>query len=240
MTPQTFSERLKTVCGARLKSVILFGSAASGDHAGKRSDYNVLVVLDRLGLEELKVLSPVIRSWVKGGNPAPLLFTPESLMRSTGVFPLEFADIQSSRQVLFGEDMVKRLSVPTDYLRIELGHELRGKLMRLHSRYLLTEGHPRDVTELVIRSLSTFLTLFRGTLRLYQREIPMKKLEATAALAQHLPMDTRIFETVSRLKRGEKVPGIVPDQLFAQYLQAIESVVEAVDSLPRSNRLKEG
>jgi len=236
MTSQAFSERIKTGLGPRLKSVILFGSAASGDHAGKRSDYNVLVVLDRLGLEELKVLSPLVRLWVKSGNPTPLLFTSKTLEKSVDAFPLEFAGIKESHHVLFGEDVVRDITVRTDSLYMELEHELKGKLMQLRGRYLMTQDQPAAVTELMIRSLSTFLTLFRGALRLYQREIPVKKLEALAALATHISIDTGVFETIVRLKAGEKVQGAVPDKLFAQYLQAIESVVEAVDTVLHSKR----
>lgn len=230
MTPQTFTERLKRVCGTHLQSVMLFGSAAAGDHAGKRSDYNVLLVLDQLGLEELTALASLARTWAKGGNPSPLLFTETELANAAEVFPLEIADMKEHHLLLFGDDVLGRLSVHAANLRMQLEHELKGKLLQLRARYLFVHGRPRDVTELMVRSLSTFLILCRGALRLYQPTVPGKKLEALAALADHVPVRPQVFETIAQLKAQRRVPGVVPEQVFAEYLQAIEAVVDAVDA----------
>ncbi len=236
MTPDAFTEKLRVVCGSHLRSVILFGSAAAGDHAGKRSDYNVLVILDQLGLTELKALAPVTRAWMRRGNPAPLLFTRESLAKSTDTFPLELADIKESHRVLFGEDVTSTLSVNMATLRHELEHEFKGKLMQLRSRYLLSSGKPHQLTQLMVRSLSTFLVLCRGALRLYQAEVPTKKLDALVALARHIPFQTRVFESVAQLKSGKRLRGVVPEKLFAEYLQTIELVVNAVDASLHATR----
>jgi len=240
MTPEALTERLKAVCGTHLRSVILYGSTVAGDHLGKRSDHNILVVLDRLDVEELRALAPVVRPWVKAGNLAPLLFTPESLVTSAAIFPLEIADIKDNHRVLFGTDVVGPLAVHAANLQLELEHELKGKLMKLRAQYLLVQGQPRQVTELMVRSLTTFLVLCRGALRLYQPQVPARKVEAVAALARHLPIQTHVFETISQLKAGKKVARVVPDALFAEYLQVVESVVEAVDAFLHPRRLQEG
>jgi len=240
MTPEALTERLKAVCGAHLRSVILYGSAVAGDHLGKRSDHNILVVLDRLDVEELRALAPVVRPWVKAGNLVPLFFTPEGLATAAAVFPLEIADIKDNHRVLFGEDVVDPLAVHAANLRLELEHELKGKLMKLRAQYLLVQGQPRQMTELMVRSLSTFLVLCRGALRLYQPQVPARKMEALAALARHAPIQTHVFETVGQLKAGKQVARVVPDDLFAEYLRAIESVVEAVDAFLHPRRSQEG
>ena len=54
---------------------------------------------------------------------------------------------------------------------------------------------------------------------------------------KYIPFDVAPFQTVERLKEGQKVPGIVPDELFARYLRATEVVVDAVvDFLHRGTR----
>ena len=239
MTPQLLTEKLKEICGSRLKSVILHGSAAAGDHTGRRSDYNVLVVLEPLGMQELKALAGIIRNWIKVGNPAPHLFTPKELAGAADVFPLEFADIKRSHQVLYGQDLVSDLPVHNEKLRIQLEQELNGKLMQLRQHYLLAAGNPRQVAELLVRSLSTFLILFRGVLLLYQPEVPAKKMDAVRELAKHIPIQVRVFEVIEHLKRGGKIPGVVPDQLFEEYLQVIVSAVNALDGFWDSNSSKE-
>lgn len=231
MTPEQLTAKLETACGPRLRSVVLYGSAVAGDYTERRSDYNVLVVLDRLGLPELKAVAGVTAGWIRSGNPAPLLFSHEQLVRSADVFPIEMADIKSSHRMLFGEDVVTNLPVKAENLRWQLESELKEKLIALRERYLLTYGSPRRVTELLIDSLSALLALFRGALRLYQPDVPTRKMDALVALAQHVPFDMRPFETILRLKEGDRVPGLDPDDLFADYLRTTEQIVDAVDGL---------
>ena len=97
MTSQEFTSKLRAVCDQSLVSVILYGSAAAGDYIPKRSDYNILMVLTRLGVEELKRIAPVVKSWVQDGNPPPRLFTLEGLAKSADLFALELSDIKESR-----------------------------------------------------------------------------------------------------------------------------------------------
>ena len=52
MTVEQLVSQLSGVYGNTLRSVILYGSAVAGEHIAKRSDYNVLVVLDSIPLEE--------------------------------------------------------------------------------------------------------------------------------------------------------------------------------------------
>ncbi len=230
MTPDALSEQLQAACGASLRSILLFGSAAAGDHLGKRSDYNVLIVLDRLDADVLKTMAPLARRWVRCGNPSPLLFTTQHLARAAGVFPLEMADLKESHRVLAGEDVTRTLSIDTSHVRYQLAHELEGKLMQLRARYLLVHGKPRQVTELLVRSLSTFLVLCRGALRLYQPQVPAKKLDALAELAKHVSIQTRVFETIAHMKAGRAVAGVVPDALFDEYVRMIEVLIDVVEA----------
>ena len=149
MTIEQLVEQLKKALPDGLKSVVLYGSAAAGDHVSKRSDYNVLVVTEQLGLSELKALSKPASAWVKAANPPPLLFTLDRLKKSSDVFPIEFLDIKETHKILFGEDFLQDIEVHTENLRLELEHELKGKLIQLRERYLLANGKPKQVIELM-------------------------------------------------------------------------------------------
>lgn len=239
MTPEGLTEKLKTTCGGLLRSVILYGSAAAGDHAGRRSDYNVLVVLERIGVPELRKLTGVTKQWVKAGNPPVLLFTPKELAESTDVFPVEIADMKDSRRVLFGEDYIRPLSADKGHLRVQLERELRSKLIQLREHYLLAAGNHRRVEELFVRTFSSVLALLRGMLRLYRAQVPLQKMEAARKLAEHVPFQVHVLETIDRLKRGEKVPGLDPDRLFSEYLQALETVASSLDRFQAAHLPKE-
>ncbi|RPJ53355.1 MAG: nucleotidyltransferase domain-containing protein, partial [Acidobacteria bacterium] len=153
MTPEQLVEKLKQANPTGLKAVILYGSAAAGDHVGKRSDYNILVVMDQLGLRELKLFLKPSEAWVKDGNTPPLLFTPEVLQRSADVFPIEMLDIRDSHRVLYGEDITGEIQINPENLRLQLEHELKGKVIQLRERYLSTGGKPKLVGDLLMNSL---------------------------------------------------------------------------------------
>jgi predicted nucleotidyltransferase len=234
MTPEQMTDRLKAACGANLRAVLLYGSAAAGDHAGRRSDFNLLVVVDRLGVSDLDALAPVVEPWVAAGNPPPLFFTGNGLQRSADVFPIEVADLQIARRVLYGEDVAAGLKVDVAGLRHQLERELKSKLLLLRQEYLLTGGRAAEVGTLLAGSVVTFLVLFRATLRLFQPEVPRAKAEALDLLARYITFDSEAFRRVLDLKEG-RIRGRDLDMsaLFARYLSAIESVVESVDAQMR-------
>lgn len=232
MTPEEFVAQLRRACPDSLKSVLLYGSAVTGDHSPKHSDYNTLVVLERIGLSEMNALSKAVMGWVKAGNPPPLLFTAQRLEQSADVFPMEFLDMQASRQVLWGADLLADLPVRPDNLRAQLEHELKTQLLQLERHYLLSGGRPRRIIELLVRSLSGFLSLLKSVLRLYEKNVPTQKLEAARRLARHVTYDVSVFEAIDRLKKGDK-GGMPPEALFEKYHTEIEKVVQAVDHLAR-------
>ncbi len=230
MTPEQLAERLKTALPSALRAVVLYGSAATGDHIAGRSDYNVLVVASPLGKAELDALAPAAQEWARDGHRPPLLFTPAQLAASADSFPIEILDIQKCHRLLFREDPLAGVHVAFENLRLELERELKAKLLHLRESYLLAAGKPKRVAELLAASLSSFLVLFRAALRLYQDEVPMPKLEALRALATHLGFDPQVFLTIQQLKEGKlKARDVSPPDLFAQYLAAVEAIVEAVD-----------
>jgi predicted nucleotidyltransferase len=236
MTPEQLADRLRRDAGAQLKAVVLYGSAAAGDHAGKRSDFNVLVVMEALGMAQLKAISGTAAQWHKEGNPPPLLFTLERLRQSADVFPIELLDMRQSHRVLYGEDVLRDMDLTAANLRVEIEHELRGKLIQLRENFLLTEGKPRRIVDLMIESLSAFLVLFRAALRLYEPDVPARKLEALEALARHIALDTSVFTTISALKQGSKrAREVDAEELFGRYLAAVESIVDAVDAYIRKS-----
>ncbi len=73
-------ERLTKAYGERLVSVVLYGSAAVGDHHGRFSDLNILCVLREVTPRELGESAGIFHWWRKLGNPSPLLFGLEELL----------------------------------------------------------------------------------------------------------------------------------------------------------------
>src|SRR5881227_2579961 len=70
--------QLQLAYGEGLRTVVLFGSAVAGEHNPKKSDYNVLVIVDSLPLERLRAVAAVSKAWAEDGNPPPMTFTSSS------------------------------------------------------------------------------------------------------------------------------------------------------------------
>lgn len=231
MKLEDYVSELRAHLGEELLSVILYGSAASAEFVKHHSDFNILVVLRRLTMKELRLLSEASRTWViKAGNPPPLSFTPEKLASSADVFPIELLEMQENHRVLFGSDAVAQIPVTLMNLRHQLEYELKSKLIVLRERYLATGGAAQEVGELMIQSLANFLVLFRAALRLYQQNVPATKLEALHALSARLGFSTAVFEEVQRLRSGENsARDVNAASIFERYLNEIETVVDKVD-----------
>src|SRR5580692_7951738 len=99
-------DRLKSTYGQRLVSVILYGSAASGDSDAAFSDVNVLCVLDKVDAEALAQSEPIFRWLHDQKAAAPLLMDQRDVAMSTDCFPIEFQDMKECRRVLHGKDVV--------------------------------------------------------------------------------------------------------------------------------------
>src|SRR5205814_2209271 len=104
MTLDELVSQLRAAYGPALRSIVLYGSAAAGEHLPKRSDYNVLVVVDSLDAPQLTAASAASRAWADAGNPAPLTMTTSEWRGSSDIFPMEYADILDRHRVLFGDD----------------------------------------------------------------------------------------------------------------------------------------
>src|SRR5437016_1566238 len=160
MTLEELVSQLRAAYGTALRSVVLYGSAARGDHIAKRSDYNVLVIVDALDAPRLAAASAASRAWTEAGNPAPLTLTTSEWRGSADIFPMEYADILERHKVLHGDPPFDGIRVDSRDLRLQLEHEAMGKLLRLRQGVLASGGDAGRQLELLAASASTIMVIF--------------------------------------------------------------------------------
>jgi predicted nucleotidyltransferase len=229
---QDLVDRLRKALPERLVSVILYGSAASGDHHGEFSDLNVLCVLTRVTPAELGACEPVFKWW-RDGNPSPLLLSEEEVRTSTDCFPIEFHDMRERRRVLFGADVIEKLDIDKTFYRAQVEHELRAKLLRLRQKAAGILGDKQALLKLMIDSSSNFLVLSRHALLLSEIATGWQKREVAGNLAG-IHVDASPFDILLDLRERKKKTGDVDvESLFASYLKQIEVVVAHVDRLEK-------
>jgi hypothetical protein len=229
---ERFVADVRGLYGEDLLAVVLYGSAATGEHVPGQSDLNLLVLLRAVTAAHLRRAHAHVGRWRKAGIVAPLFLDPHYIQTSTDVFPLEFLDMQAHHRVLSGsDDVLRAVRVDPTNLRLQCEQEMRGKLLRLRQVYLETAGDARRVTALMADSASSFLVILRAALRLAGRPVPSGR-EAVLAEAATLGTPTAAMREVLRLKRGEvRLRGEAADALFDRYLAEVQALVEVLDRL---------
>lgn len=225
-----FVGKLKGVAGANLESVVLYGSAATGDYQQGFSDFNVLCIVHKLDADALSALRPAITWWREKGQPNPMVFTLEELKRSADVFAIELLDIKARHKVLMGSDHFAALHVPMELHRVEVERELRTNVIRLRELYLAAGTDPKKHLALMSESLSSFATLFRHSLIALGQPAPETKREIFSAIGQHLNFSTAPFVAVLEAREDRhKAAALNVAETFRGFLDGASKVADEVD-----------
>ena len=227
-----FVSRMKQAAGQNLQSIVLYGSAATGEFQADFSNLNLLCILRETSFSKLSAIAPVVEWWHRQKNPAPLIMTQEELEHSTDVFSIEFLDMQHHHRVLFGDEVLGPLQIPTHQHRAQLEYELREKLILLRQRLLEAGDNDRALWQLLLGSVSTFGTLFRHALLALGDAGPHSKREAIQLLAARIPFEPSAFLQLLDIRdhKADRKQFDAKD-VFTRYLAAVQQVTSAVDTM---------
>jgi len=226
-----FLENILGTFGDELVSVILFGPAARGERS--RTPYiNFLVVVADNTPSEIGRCSKFMKRWRRKLITVPLFLTTQYIQRSLDTFPLEFMDMASSSEVLYGEDVLDDLDFDPVDVRGQCERELKGKLLHLRSEYLNLRGDTKGVMNLIERSLSTFRLLFAGLLFLKKADIPATTGDMIDAVTEEYELDDALFKKLMAVARGEvKVDEQEADRLFDLYVEELDKLADEIDTM---------
>ena len=227
---------LRVAHGDNLASVVLYGSSAAGDQTDTRSDHNILIALNRITSDDLRLAERSMKKWHRLGKPTPVYFTVEELKRAADVFPIEFLQMERAREVLYGRDPFEFVQISQTNLRHQTEYELRTKLIQLRRLYIPASTSIEKLSSLMSDSLASFAALFRAVLLLHGEEPPITKLDAVRAITRLLELDASPFERIFELRAnsGSPLTDMEANKVFATYMTQIERVIEVVDHLDRS------
>jgi hypothetical protein len=236
MTLDDLVAQLRGAYADTLRAVVLYGSAAGGEHHDKHSDYNVLVIVQSLSLEKFSVAGSVARAWTGGGHRPPLTLTAAEWRSSVDVFAMEHADILARHQVLYvaeGYDVFGGLAVKAADLRQQLEYEGLGALLRLRNATFAAGTDAKHRTEMLAATSSQVLVLFRTLLRLLG-ETPSSDNEALCRRVAELGgFDAAPFVAVVAHRRGAALlRGAQVAEALSGYHVGLERFVAYVDALP--------
>jgi hypothetical protein len=228
-----FARDLTTTYGDELVSVVLYGSAARGEYREGVSDLNLLVLLRDTAAATLRRGSALARAWGAAKNPPPLVMSEREFRGSADVFPMELADIRDAHVVLYGADPFAGVEIRPADLRLQLERELKGAYIRLRTRYMTDAGDTARFEPLLLKSLSTFLVMFRTVLRLAGDGDGDGARDPEAVVrktAQRVGFDPAPLLEIVRARAGGAKLDVRPDgPVVMGYLDAVAEVVRYVD-----------
>ncbi|MFI5069291.1 MAG: hypothetical protein ACHP8A_00255 [Terriglobales bacterium] len=227
-----FVSKMRSAAGNNLRSIVLYGSAATGEFHPDFSNVNLLCVLHETSFATLSAIAPVVKWWTDKKHRPPLVLTGDELNRSTDVFSIELLDMQQRHRVLFGDDLLTGLKIPMHFHRAQLEYELREKTILLRQQILELSGRERELWDLLLRSLPAFATLFRHTLIALGVAAPATKREAVQALSTHIQFDSSPFLQLLDIRehKAERKQFELKD-LCARYLGTVQQITNAVDTM---------
>jgi predicted nucleotidyltransferase len=222
----------KQLFGDDLVSIILYGSAASGEYVPGKSDINFMIVLSEAAIDSLDRTFQAIAKWRKRNIATPLFVTEQYLHTSLDAFPVEYLNFQSNYELVYGKDILRDLAFDTRLLRLQCEREIKGKLLLLREAYLETRGKGRHLQELISQSIQAFIAIFNGLLYIKGKEIPRRKRDVIQQVCEIFEMDGALFEKLLDIKEKKvKLSGTELTGLFRTYLKEVRRLWKVVDGL---------
>lgn len=226
--------QLQSAFGADLSAVVLYGSAAGGEHNPRRSDQNVLVIVRQVPMAAAKAIAATSRAWADAGNPPPLVFTEREWRGSSDVFPMEYADILDRNRILHGTTPFDGIVVKSEDLRLQLENETMGKLLHLRQALLANAGDDKKLVELMASTASAIMVIFRSVARLHGQRPADDNVRLVEQVAGLAGLDGDPFQRAVRLARGESaVPAAEALAVTAGYVGGMERLVSHLDAFQR-------
>jgi len=225
------SEEIRKLYGDKLLSIAVYGSSATLHYIPKKSNINLLVILEEINMNDLEKYIKIGRKWMKKGVVVPLFLTKEEIETSSDVFPLEFLDMKERHYILFGEDLLEKIQVEKPNLRRQLEFELKGKLLRLRHIFMEVGAKPREVIRLIVLTITSLIPLIRGILYLLGEDVPSSPEEMIRTLSKKLHLREEIFNEAWQLKKGKELRGERLRNLYTEFHEELEKLTQVVDRL---------
>ncbi len=226
---EEFVTDYKKVFGEHLVSVILYGSAVTHEYKPGKSDINIAIVLGDNSIAQIGKSLALQKKWNKRGVTAPFFLTEQYIMDSCDTYPLEYLDMRSNYRVLFGEDVLQKLELTREHIRLQCERELRGVAIHLRRSFVQCAGNDKLLAELLSLSIRKLLPVFKGLLVLKGKSIPKSKSEIISSVEDVYNLGASalsgIYNSVSRKTSQDY------DALFNTYANNIDALIVTVDSL---------
>ncbi|MDZ7290732.1 MAG: nucleotidyltransferase domain-containing protein [candidate division KSB1 bacterium] len=222
----------QTAFGREVESIILYGSGARGEYIPGKSDINFLVIVTPVGMTKLRQAVEITEKWRKHAVAVPLVLTRDYVHASLDSFPIEFLNMKLHHTLVFGQDVLADLEIPSQNLRLQLEREVKGKLLHLR-QILLGQGYNREaLREALLSSIKPFAALFEALLFLHGETVPSQRKEVFQKVVRLANLNGGFVEVLFRLQNSPK--RLYREELWElaeDYLAQIEALSTYIDRM---------
>lgn len=231
-----FANALASALPKRLRSIVLYGSAARDEFQQEWSDVNILIFADQIDEVLLGAAAPVMTEH-EDARIAPLLLAWEDRPRAGDAFAIELLDMQDAHLLLWGEEPFEGTVVEPRALRLQAERELRSRLATLDSRLLRVARDDNAIGQLLAIALPSFVTYLRAALRLARQPVPpaMREVIAHGTRLVGAP-EHGLLAALEARNHGVRWRLPLADSTVAQYRTAVQSTASWVDSIEKELR----
>lgn len=230
-------ENLKKTFENRLSSVFLYGSCAVEDCSRFFHDLNLIVIIENLKAEDLKKSHFFVKKFAQKGKYLPIFMDKEEWFNSCDIYAIECADIQDRHKILYGEDLINKISVEKSNLRFQCEQETKSLLIRLRQTYVGHAENKKAVKEIIKLSSKTFVVIFRTILRLLDEKVPTTHNEVVKLFSEKIKtngidFDYELFSKILEFRTNSKViTDKELDTVIEKLIDTTNSVLKYVDKI---------
>jgi predicted nucleotidyltransferase len=147
-----FLKASESAFGDKLRSVVLFGSAAEGK-LRPTSDVNLVIVLSAFEQAQADCLREPLRLAHAAIQLRVMFLLAEEIPEAVRSFAPKMADILRRRVILFGDDPFATISVPRDVEIGQLKQQLLNITLRLRSVYVARSLREEQLARFIANSI---------------------------------------------------------------------------------------
>lgn len=172
---EAFVESARTAFADDLESVVLFGSAASGELRAT-SDVNLLLVLKRFEQARADKLREPLRLAHAIVQLNAMFLLQDEVAAAVEAFAVKFSDIVFRHRVLFGSDPLAGLSATHEALKRRVDQVLLNLQLRLRERYIALSLREEQLPHLIADAAPPLRSAAAAILQLEGHGEPTSKL----------------------------------------------------------------
>ncbi len=199
-----FAAAVNEAFSPRLRMFALYGSAVHGGWQAEWSDLNLLLVLEAVRTEDLRLVARLAARYPRE-RLTPVVLAVDDLAPTLAVAPATLLDIRDRQVLLAGENLLAEIDPSLDALLAQLRFELRDKVFGLRGGLMAVLGDAVATHALLRRAYNSVLHLLRNLMRLYGRTTDGNPVQAMGDVARCLRIDLGVLRQLHAL-RGDGQP----------------------------------